>query len=43
MKMMILAALAAFSVGMGAAYAQTLSHGSLPQQSPSNYMQGGGG
>jgi hypothetical protein len=42
MKTMILAALAAFSIGMGVANAQP-PHGALPQQSPSNFMQGGGG
>jgi hypothetical protein len=44
MKIMILAALAAISLGLGAANAQSLSHGAH-QQSGGNYnfMAGGGG
>ncbi len=43
MKMFFLAALAAISLGVGAAQAQSLSHGSAWQRTPSNFMQGGGG
>jgi hypothetical protein len=44
MKTMILAAVAAFSLSVGAANAQTLSHGA-PQQSGNqyNWLAGGGG
>jgi hypothetical protein len=45
MKTMILAALAAISLGVGAANAQSLSHGVPQQQSGNNYnfTAGGGG
>ena len=45
MKIMILAALAAISLGLSAANAQSLSRGAHQQQSGGNYnfMEGGGG
>jgi hypothetical protein len=41
MKMIFLAALAALSLGLGAANAQSYSHSAAPQQT--NPMEGGGG
>jgi hypothetical protein len=45
MKMLILAAIAAFGLGMGAANAATQTHsaGSAQQGDQFNYMRGGGG
>jgi len=44
MKMMILAAFAALSLGAAAANAQSLSHGAIHQQGNQyNFLQGGGG
>lgn len=45
MKAMILAAVAAISLGVGAASAQSLSHAAPPHQTGNqyNWMAGGGG
>ncbi len=44
MKIMILAAFAALSLGVGVANAQSLAHGAPPSHGgPHNWMAGGGG
>ncbi len=43
MKLMILAAVAAIGLGIGAANAQSFSHGAPQQSGPSNFVEGGGG